>query len=67
MDALLRDEAVLGRARAVTPDKALHLSADQGVDVEMLKPVRGIVRRQIVAGFGKHGVARIFEKPRSIR
>ncbi|GAA4596168.1 NAD(P)-binding domain-containing protein [Planotetraspora phitsanulokensis] len=42
-------------------------SIDQSVNVEVLKPVHDIVRRQIAAGFGKQGTARIFEDLRSTR
>lgn len=45
----------------------LQAGTDQGVNVEVLKPVYDIVRRQIAAGFGKQGTARIFEELRSTR
>jgi 3-hydroxyisobutyrate dehydrogenase-like beta-hydroxyacid dehydrogenase len=45
----------------------MQASTDQGINVEVLKPVHDIVRRQIAAGFGKHGTARIFEELRSTR
>jgi 3-hydroxyisobutyrate dehydrogenase-like beta-hydroxyacid dehydrogenase len=45
----------------------VQASTDQGVSVEVLKPVHDIVRRQIVAGFGEHGTARIIEELRSAR
>ncbi|MQA90413.1 MAG: NAD(P)-dependent oxidoreductase [Gemmatimonas sp.] len=45
----------------------VQASTDQGVNVEVLKPVYDIVRRQIAAGFGKQGTARIFEALRSTR
>jgi 3-hydroxyisobutyrate dehydrogenase-like beta-hydroxyacid dehydrogenase len=43
----------------------LRASVDAGVNVEVLKPVHDIVRRQIAAGYGKQGTARIFEELRS--
>ncbi|ABD12651.1 hypothetical protein ThrDRAFT_02842 [Frankia casuarinae] len=42
-------------------------SLDQGVNVEVLRPVHDIVRRQITAGYGQQGTARIFEELRSSR
>jgi 3-hydroxyisobutyrate dehydrogenase-like beta-hydroxyacid dehydrogenase len=45
----------------------IRASTDQGVSVEVLKPVYDIVRRQIDAGFGEQGTARIFEELRSSR
>jgi 3-hydroxyisobutyrate dehydrogenase-like beta-hydroxyacid dehydrogenase len=42
-------------------------SRDQGVDIEVLRPVRDIVERLIDAGYGAHGTARIFEALRSDR
>ncbi|GIJ68545.1 imine reductase family protein [Virgisporangium ochraceum] len=40
----------------------LAASAEQGVDPRVLTPVRELVRRQIDAGFGAQGTARIFEE-----
>ncbi|GAA2611547.1 NAD(P)-binding domain-containing protein [Dactylosporangium fulvum] len=40
----------------------LRATAEQGVAVEVLQPVHDIVQRQITAGFGDHGTARIFEE-----
>jgi 3-hydroxyisobutyrate dehydrogenase-like beta-hydroxyacid dehydrogenase len=45
----------------------IQASTDQGVNVEVLKPIHDLVRRQIAAGFGKHGTARVFEELRSTR
>lgn len=45
----------------------LRASTDEGVSVEVLKPVHDIVRRQIAAGFGEEGTARMFEELRSGR
>jgi hypothetical protein len=45
----------------------LRASTEQGVSVEVLKPVHDLVRRQITAGFGKQGTARIVEELRSSR
>ncbi|WP_199736612.1 NAD(P)-dependent oxidoreductase [Micromonospora sp. HM5-17] len=45
----------------------MRASTEQGVNVEVLKPVYDIVRRQIAAGFGAQGTARIFEELRSTR
>ncbi|OHV47384.1 NAD(P)-binding domain-containing protein [Pseudofrankia sp. BMG5.36] len=42
-------------------------SLDQGVNVEVLRPVLDIVRRQIAAGYGRQGTARIFEELRKAR
>ena len=39
----------------------LAATAEQGVDPRVLAPVHDLVRRQIDAGFGAHGTARIFE------
>ncbi|MEV0155725.1 NAD(P)-binding domain-containing protein [Micromonospora sp. NPDC050686] len=40
----------------------LRATAEQGVAVEVLRPVHDLVQRQITAGFGDHGTARIFEE-----
>ncbi|WP_020576135.1 NAD(P)-dependent oxidoreductase [Actinopolymorpha alba] len=48
-------------------DSILQASIDQGVSVEVLRPVRDLVRRQIAAGFGKQGSDRIFEELRNTR
>jgi 3-hydroxyisobutyrate dehydrogenase-like beta-hydroxyacid dehydrogenase len=45
----------------------MRATADEGVSVEVLKPVHDIVRRQIAAGFGDEGTARMFEELRSTR
>ncbi|SHN75259.1 NAD(P)-dependent oxidoreductase [Cryptosporangium aurantiacum] len=42
-------------------------STDQGVADDLLVPVHDLVRRQIAAGFGAHGTARMFEGLRSSR
>ncbi|WP_261565171.1 hypothetical protein [Frankia gtarii] len=42
-------------------------SLDQGVNVEVLRPVLDIVRRQIAAGYGRQGTARIVEELRRVR
>ncbi|ONH61503.1 dehydrogenase [Frankia sp. CcI49] len=42
-------------------------SLDQGVNVEVLRPVLDIVRRQTVSGYGRQGTARIFEELRESR
>ncbi|GAA3392577.1 NAD(P)-dependent oxidoreductase [Cryptosporangium minutisporangium] len=42
-------------------------STDQGVADDVLAPVHDLVRRQIAAGFGTHGTARMFEGLRSAR
>lgn len=43
----------------------MRASSDAGVDAAVLKPVHEIVRRQIAAGFGEEGTARMFEELRS--
>jgi 3-hydroxyisobutyrate dehydrogenase-like beta-hydroxyacid dehydrogenase len=45
----------------------MRATADEGVNTEVLEPVHDIVRRQIAAGFGEQGTARIFEGLRSTR
>ncbi|WP_432972132.1 NAD(P)-dependent oxidoreductase [Dactylosporangium sp. CA-233914] len=45
----------------------LRATAEQGVAVEVLRPVHDIVQRQITAGFGDHGTARIFEELKGAR
>jgi 3-hydroxyisobutyrate dehydrogenase-like beta-hydroxyacid dehydrogenase len=45
----------------------LTATAEQGVDTLLLKPVHDLVRRQIEAGFGEQGMARIYEELRSGR
>jgi 3-hydroxyisobutyrate dehydrogenase-like beta-hydroxyacid dehydrogenase len=42
----------------------LQASADQGVSVEVLEPVQRLIRRQIDAGHGNEGFARIYEELR---
>lgn len=45
----------------------MRASDDEGVSTDVLKPVYDIVRRQIAAGHGEQGTARIFEALRSTR
>ncbi|MFK3979533.1 NAD(P)-dependent oxidoreductase [Micromonospora sp. NPDC050397] len=45
----------------------IRASLDQGVGVEVLRPVHDLVTRQIAAGFGDQDTARIFEELRSGR
>ncbi|GIJ06828.1 NAD(P)-dependent oxidoreductase [Micromonospora andamanensis] len=45
----------------------MQASTGQGVTDEVLKPVHDLVRRQLAAGFGEHGTARMFEELRSAR
>ncbi|MEV4760374.1 NAD(P)-binding domain-containing protein [Micromonospora sp. NPDC049559] len=45
----------------------LRTSADQGVDAGVLRPIHDNVRRQIAAGLGGLGTARIFEELRTTR
>ncbi|GAA4934705.1 NAD(P)-dependent oxidoreductase [Actinoplanes utahensis] len=45
----------------------IESSADEGISTELIDPVRELVRRQIAAGFGDHGTARILEELRSSR
>ncbi|WBB56691.1 NAD(P)-binding domain-containing protein [Verrucosispora sp. WMMD573] len=45
----------------------MRASTRQGVTDEVLRPVHDLVRRQITAGFGEHGTARMFEELRSVR
>ncbi|MCK9904722.1 dehydrogenase [Parafrankia colletiae] len=42
-------------------------SLEAGVQVDVLRPVHDIVRRQIAAGHGRQGTARIFEELRNAR
>ncbi|WP_231861641.1 MULTISPECIES: hypothetical protein [Frankia] len=42
-------------------------SLDQGVSIEVLRPVHDIVHRQVAAGYGRQGTARIVEALRSTR
>lgn len=42
-------------------------NAEQGVTGDVLAPVRDLVRRQIDAGFGDHGTARLYESLRGAR
>jgi 3-hydroxyisobutyrate dehydrogenase-like beta-hydroxyacid dehydrogenase len=42
----------------------LQASADQGVSLEVLEPVQRLIRRQIDAGHGDEGFARIYEELR---
>jgi 3-hydroxyisobutyrate dehydrogenase-like beta-hydroxyacid dehydrogenase len=43
----------------------LQASADQGVSVEVIEPVQRLIRRQIAAGHGAEGFARIYEELRA--
>ena len=43
----------------------LRASTDQGVSTELVAPVQALIRRQIDAGHGKDGFARIYEEIRS--
>jgi 3-hydroxyisobutyrate dehydrogenase-like beta-hydroxyacid dehydrogenase len=43
----------------------MRASTEQGVDAEVLRPVYDTVRRQIAAGFGDQGTARVFEELRT--
>ncbi|MFC0504852.1 NAD(P)-dependent oxidoreductase [Micromonospora costi] len=45
----------------------LRATAEQGVDPAVLAPVHDLVVRQIAAGHGEHGTARIFEEIRRTR
>ncbi|MBQ1051241.1 NAD(P)-dependent oxidoreductase [Micromonospora sp. C51] len=45
----------------------MQASTGQGVTDEVLKPLHDMVRRQLAAGFGEHGTARMFEELRSVR
>jgi 3-hydroxyisobutyrate dehydrogenase-like beta-hydroxyacid dehydrogenase len=47
--------------------KLVSASTEQGVSAEVLQPVHQMIRRQIAAGHGKEGFARIFEELRSTR
>jgi 3-hydroxyisobutyrate dehydrogenase-like beta-hydroxyacid dehydrogenase len=40
----------------------MSASAAQGVNTEVLRPVHDLIQRQIAAGHGKEGFARIFEE-----
>lgn len=51
----------------VALDSLVTASLDQGVSVEVLRPVLDIVRRQIAAGYGRQGTARIVEELRKSR
>jgi 3-hydroxyisobutyrate dehydrogenase-like beta-hydroxyacid dehydrogenase len=42
----------------------LHASLDQGVGIDVIEPVQTLIRRQIAAGHGKEGFARIYEEIR---
>jgi 3-hydroxyisobutyrate dehydrogenase-like beta-hydroxyacid dehydrogenase len=42
-------------------------SVEQGVSAEVLAPVHAMIQRQIAAGHGKQGLARIFEELRATR
>lgn len=45
--------------------KIVQTSIDQGVSPDIIAPVHALIRRQIAAGHGKEGFARIFEGLRS--
>jgi 3-hydroxyisobutyrate dehydrogenase-like beta-hydroxyacid dehydrogenase len=47
--------------------KLVRATVEQGVSAEVLQPVHEMIRRQIAAGHGKEGFARIFEELRSAR
>ncbi|GIJ78722.1 3-hydroxyisobutyrate dehydrogenase [Micromonospora phaseoli] len=51
----------------VALDTIVQASIDQGVSVEVLRPVRDLVHRQVAAGHGTAGTDRIFEEMRSTR
>jgi 3-hydroxyisobutyrate dehydrogenase-like beta-hydroxyacid dehydrogenase len=42
----------------------VRASVDQGVSAEVIEPVQELIRRQIAAGHGKQGFARIYEEIR---
>jgi 3-hydroxyisobutyrate dehydrogenase-like beta-hydroxyacid dehydrogenase len=42
----------------------LQASLDQGVSLDVIEPVQTLIRRQIAAGHGKEGFARIYEEIR---
>jgi 3-hydroxyisobutyrate dehydrogenase-like beta-hydroxyacid dehydrogenase len=43
----------------------LQASTDQGVRTDVIAPVQALIRRQVAAGHGKDGFARIYEEIRS--
>lgn len=47
--------------------KLVRASVEQGVSAEVLQPVHEMIQRQIAAGHGTEGFARIFEELRSTR
>lgn len=47
--------------------KLVTSAHEQGVSAEVLKPVHQMIQRQIAAGHGKEGFARIFEELRTTR
>lgn len=47
--------------------KLVTASVEQGVSAEVLQPVHEMIQRQIAAGHGNEGFARIFEELRSTR
>ncbi|MFI6763085.1 hypothetical protein ACIBF5_28545 [Micromonospora sp. NPDC050417] len=51
----------------VALDAIVQASIDQGVSVEVLRPVHDLVRRQIDAGHASQGSDRVFEELRSVR
>jgi 3-hydroxyisobutyrate dehydrogenase-like beta-hydroxyacid dehydrogenase len=44
--------------------KLVQAAAEAGVNTELIEPVQRLIRRQIDAGHGKLGVARLFEELR---
>ncbi len=40
----------------------VRASVDQGISADVIEPVQAMIRRQIAAGHGKQGFARIFEE-----
>ncbi|GAA0251450.1 NAD(P)-dependent oxidoreductase [Cryptosporangium japonicum] len=66
-----RDYAGPGQQSLRFTDAALgalrRASVEQGVGADVLAPVHELVRRQIDAGFGDHGTARLYESLRSTR
>jgi 3-hydroxyisobutyrate dehydrogenase-like beta-hydroxyacid dehydrogenase len=47
--------------------KLVTATVEQGVSTEVLAPVHELIQRQIAAGHGKEGFARVFEELRSAR
>jgi 3-hydroxyisobutyrate dehydrogenase-like beta-hydroxyacid dehydrogenase len=61
------DYTVAGQQSLEFSDLAYLLQAgvDQGVSIEVIEPVQRLIRRQIAAGHGSEGLARIYEEIRS--